>query len=293
MNTNFTEDYTILDREIENWLRNTQSVDIEKMGITNYWNAKVNSELKTKQLLTLLLSSKKLGVNLPSNFGENIRKRISQSTPKNNTRNTRELRPQLETEVIIKEVKRHYAKCMEKFMKDHGEDVRTFSLNWHEQNRINSKSYEYKGKCIYVFMTFTTENEDYYTYKSLVSNCYEATKNVNAELSNDNNTPQFTTIKRNGSKLSEEDYKLVTEDDALYFTEGDLTEGIIREFKLQSCYNAMVQFVNKYGEKNNAQHGGGKEYKTYNKRRYLVRTGERGGKYILVKGEKIYVSRAS
>lgn len=34
---------------------------------------------------------------------------------------------------------------------------------------------------------------------------------------------------------------------------------------------------------------GGKQYKVYNKRKYVVRTGKRGGKYIVVKGEKVYV----
>ena len=34
---------------------------------------------------------------------------------------------------------------------------------------------------------------------------------------------------------------------------------------------------------------GGKRHKKYNGRSYIVRTGTRGGKYILVKGKKIYV----
>ena len=34
---------------------------------------------------------------------------------------------------------------------------------------------------------------------------------------------------------------------------------------------------------------GGKRHKKYNGRSYIVRTGSRGGKYILVKGRKIYV----
>lgn len=37
------------------------------------------------------------------------------------------------------------------------------------------------------------------------------------------------------------------------------------------------------------EHTGGKAHKKYNGRSYLVRTGVRGGKYILVKGQKIYV----
>jgi len=35
--------------------------------------------------------------------------------------------------------------------------------------------------------------------------------------------------------------------------------------------------------------GGTKEYKKYQNRKYIVRTGKRGGKYILVNGNKIYV----
>lgn len=35
--------------------------------------------------------------------------------------------------------------------------------------------------------------------------------------------------------------------------------------------------------------GGGASTKKYNGRSYKIRTGERGGKYILVKGKKIYV----
>lgn len=41
------------------------------------------------------------------------------------------------------------------------------------------------------------------------------------------------------------------------------------------------------GIDNNA--GGGKATKTYAGRKYVVRTGKRGGRYILVKGKKIYL----
>jgi hypothetical protein len=34
---------------------------------------------------------------------------------------------------------------------------------------------------------------------------------------------------------------------------------------------------------------GGKPHKKHNGRTYVVRTGSRGGKYILVKGKKVYV----
>jgi hypothetical protein len=34
---------------------------------------------------------------------------------------------------------------------------------------------------------------------------------------------------------------------------------------------------------------GGKQYKMYKNRKYVLRTGAKGGKYILVKGEKVYV----
>jgi hypothetical protein len=34
---------------------------------------------------------------------------------------------------------------------------------------------------------------------------------------------------------------------------------------------------------------GGKAHKKYNGRSYIIRKGSRGGKYILVKGKKIYV----
>jgi hypothetical protein len=34
---------------------------------------------------------------------------------------------------------------------------------------------------------------------------------------------------------------------------------------------------------------GGKPHKKYNGRSYIIRKGSRGGKYILVKGKKIYV----
>jgi hypothetical protein len=34
---------------------------------------------------------------------------------------------------------------------------------------------------------------------------------------------------------------------------------------------------------------GGKPHKKHNGRNYVVRTGSRGGKYILVKGNKVYV----
>lgn len=34
---------------------------------------------------------------------------------------------------------------------------------------------------------------------------------------------------------------------------------------------------------------GGKPHKKHNGRTYVVRTGSRGGKYILVKGKKIYL----
>jgi hypothetical protein len=34
---------------------------------------------------------------------------------------------------------------------------------------------------------------------------------------------------------------------------------------------------------------GGKQYHTYNKKRYVVRIGKKGGKYILANNKKIYV----
>jgi hypothetical protein len=40
---------------------------------------------------------------------------------------------------------------------------------------------------------------------------------------------------------------------------------------------------------NNNNVGGGKKQKKYNGRLYVIRTGSRGGKYILVKGNKVYV----
>lgn len=40
---------------------------------------------------------------------------------------------------------------------------------------------------------------------------------------------------------------------------------------------------------NNTKGGGAKKYTTYKKRKYIVRVGKRGGHYIVVRGEKIYV----
>lgn len=40
---------------------------------------------------------------------------------------------------------------------------------------------------------------------------------------------------------------------------------------------------------NSATGGASKQYTTYKKRKYIIRVGKRGGHYILVRGEKIYV----
>jgi len=37
------------------------------------------------------------------------------------------------------------------------------------------------------------------------------------------------------------------------------------------------------------QDGGKKRVHTYNQKKYVVRTGARGGEYILVKGKKMYI----
>ncbi len=61
------------------------------------------------------------------------------------------------------------------------------------------------------------------------------------------------------------------------------------EEDIQSSFVDDVPLTNIDDMSLSVQDGSGKRHKKYNGRTYVVRTGSRGGHYLLVKGKKVYI----